>query len=397
MAVNSVHPKLFPSLYELRKLKKHFLPENIETTAKVNLQDMLNDTAASILQLSNITENTEATLTCNWGLDGSAGHSTYKQKFSNPLFTDEYLFFIAFCPLKLVENTSGQKIWENPRPGSTLYCRPIKFIFSKETKDLVKNEEAEIQSQIDVLLPYNNVAENHKIKVSYIMLLTMIDGIICNTLTDTSAASKCFICGATPKQMNTEVGIQKLPKVENYRFGLSSLHLWIRCFECLLHISYKLPFKCWQVRSENKETFETRKKEIQASFKQKMGLLVDKPKPGFGSTNGGNTARKFFNNPEISSKITGIDVDLINNFSLILRVVASGKEINNSSFRHLLQITRQQYLSLYSWYYMPRSVHKLLVHGADIISYFDLPIGLLTEEALEARHKEIQKHRLHHT
>lgn len=42
-------------------------------------------------------------------------------------------------------------------------------------------------------------------------------------------------------------------------------------------------------------------------------------------------------------------------------------------------------------------MHKILVHGCDIIEYFNLPIGLLSEEALEARHKDIRKHRLHHT
>src|SRR5215831_6981961 len=46
---------------------------------------------------------------------------------------------------------------------------------------------------------------------------------------------------------------------------------------------------------------------------------------------------------------------------------------------------------------MPSSVHKLLVHGVDIIKNFDLPVGQLAEDALEARHKEIRRHRLHHT
>ena len=46
---------------------------------------------------------------------------------------------------------------------------------------------------------------------------------------------------------------------------------------------------------------------------------------------------------------------------------------------------------------MPSSVHKLLMHGKDIISYFDLPIGILSEEALKAAHKEIRTHRLSHT
>jgi len=34
---------------------------------------------------------------------------------------------------------------------------------------------------------------------------------------------------------------------ETYRFGLSVLHAHIRLFECLLHISYRLDIKTWQV------------------------------------------------------------------------------------------------------------------------------------------------------
>ena len=46
---------------------------------------------------------------------------------------------------------------------------------------------------------------------------------------------------------------------------------------------------------------------------------------------------------------------------------------------------------------MSSSVHKLLVHGKDIIQNFDIPIGKLAEDALEARHKEIRKFRLYHS
>ena len=49
-----------------------------------------------------------------------------------------------------------------------------------------------------------------------------------------------------------------------------------------------------------------------------MGLIVDKPKPGFGNTNDGNTARRFFMKPDLSGEITGLDINLIKNFSTLL-------------------------------------------------------------------------------
>lgn len=36
----------------------------------------------------------------------------------------------------------------------------------------------------------------------------------------------------------------------NLKFGLSTLHCWIRFFECLLHLSYRLDFKKWQVTTK---------------------------------------------------------------------------------------------------------------------------------------------------
>ena len=402
--VNSVHPDLLPSLYQLRKIKKQFYEADIKCTeisAKICLQELLNKTAESIIKdkLNEISGCLTATLTCKWGLDGSGGHSTYKQKFLDSTHSDEYLFLIALSPLNLVDSKTTIKIWENPRPASTHYCRPIKFIFSKENKNLIKYEEAEIQGQISNLETYVIFINGHEIEINFSILFTMLDGSVCNTLTETNASSRCFICGATPKEMNNETIVsQKTPKVENFRFGLSPLHLWIRCFECLLHIAYKLPFKSWQLRGdENKKALEERKKDLQTKFKQTMGLLVDKPKPGYGSTNDGNTAKRFFYNPEISSEITGVDVTLIKHFSIILRILASGRIININKFSVLLQDTKKLYLSLYGWYYMPSSIHKLLIHGTDIISFFELPIGQLTEEALEACHKVIRKNRLTHT
>lgn len=46
---------------------------------------------------------------------------------------------------------------------------------------------------------------------------------------------------------------------------------------------------------------------------------------------------------------------------------------------------------------MGPSVHKILIHGYDIIEYLPLPVGQLTEDVLEASHKKVQKHlRLFH-
>ena len=88
-----------------------------------------------------------------------------------------------------------------------------------------------------------------------------------------------------------------------------------------------------------------------------MGIIVDIPKPGYGYTNDGNTARRFFLNPEKSGEISGLDVELILKFSVLLSRLSSGHEIDCVKFEKLCSGTRTLYLDLYSWYYMPVTVH----------------------------------------
>ncbi|KAG5890325.1 hypothetical protein JTB14_009140 [Gonioctena quinquepunctata] len=99
---------------------------------------------------------------------------------------------------------------------------------------------------------------------------------------------------------------------QRLQLGLSSLHCWIRFYEWMLNLSYKLKLCKWQARgSEDKEKVQSEKKIIQDEFKTKLGILVDKPKHGYGSTNDGNSARRFFENYEISADITGLNKTLI--------------------------------------------------------------------------------------
>lgn len=98
-------------------------------------------------------------------------------------------------------------------------------------------------------------------------------------------------------------------------------------------------------------------------------------KIGSGTTNDGNTARRFFKNAETSADITGLDLEIIKRFDVILRALASGYEINVDEFETYAYKTAELFISLYPWYYMPASVHKILIHGADVISNSLVPIG----------------------
>lgn len=65
--------------------------------------------------------------------------------------------------------------------------------------------------------------------------------------------------------------------------------------------------------------------------------------------------------------------------------------------RRICLETARLFVREYNWYYMPASVHKLLIHGEEIISNFTILIGQLSEEASEARNKEFRKYREIHS
>lgn len=85
-------------------------------------------------------------------------------------------------------------------------------------------------------------------------------------------------------------------------------------------------------------------------------------------------------------------------FAVILQTISSGCAINIEKFRIYCRGTAELFVQLYPWFYMPASVHKLLIHGADICHHFGLiPIGILSEEAGEARNKDFRRVREGHT
>jgi hypothetical protein len=160
----------------------------------------------------------------------------------------------------------------------------------------------------------------------------MIDAKVCNAATHTTSTMRCYICGETSKDYNN-LSIKKKVTPEALQFGLSILHVRIRLFERILHVAYKLPVQKWQLRSQDEKAIvKQRKLEIQEEFRNKMGLLVDIPKPGCGNTNYGNTSRRYFAHPELAGAITSFEVNLIHRLKVILEVLSSGYKINTEIF-----------------------------------------------------------------
>lgn len=212
-----------------------------------------------------------------WGIDGASGQSQYKQIWKtqfNEDCSDSSVLMTSLVPLEISSTSSSTVLWRNPQPSSTNYCRPIKFEFTKETEETIKHQYKFVQDQIDKLIPISITFNGSDLCVKHQLELTMVDGKVVNNLTETSS-SNCNICGAKPSQMNNISELKKLIcNKDHYKFGLSTLHCWIRFFECLLHIAYRLPIKKWKVTGDHKNVVQENKKRIQLAFKTGRGMYL---------------------------------------------------------------------------------------------------------------------------
>lgn len=141
------------------------------------------------------------------------------------------------------------------------------------------------------------------------------------------------------------------------------------------------------------DIIKTRKKHIQQRFKIEMGLMIDQPRSGSAvSSNDGNSARKFYQDPEKSADIAEIDLELIQRCAAILQSLVSGMQINIGKFDCYCRATVQKVVELYPWYYMPVTVHKILIHGSKVVECFIVSIGQLSEGSQESRNKDIKRY-----
>lgn len=139
-------------------------------------------------------------------------------------------------------------MWQNPLPSSPRFCRPIRIRFISETKDITNEEFAYIDNQAKNLTKTEIPTTSGIIYVTHKLLPTMVDAKVCNAATNTSSTMRCYICGLTSKNFNNLTRRMEVDP-ESLKFGLSILHARIRFFESLLHLSYKLGVKKWQIRS----------------------------------------------------------------------------------------------------------------------------------------------------
>lgn len=410
--------KLYPPYSVIVSAMKNCYPEHITFSnkgAKINFIALLEHTLKRILMTldeKRINDCKKSLIFMGkWGMDGASGQQTTRQIWKSidrdssssedseneVIPSDEAVYICNFVPIE-VKTVDDEILWINEKPSSVFYTRPISFKFTKETNEMTTDAYRKLSKLISQIETYEFKFLNNLFDVKFDLKCTMIDGKTCNVLTEQDASNCCNICGVNPSKVNDLQYVSHLNCNENnYDFGFSVLHCWIRFMEYILHISYNLDFQKSQARGTNKELKMERKHAIQKLLRKKCGLLVDVVKQGAGTTNTGNVARSFFFQRQKVSEIIGINENLLTRLYVVLQIISTTSPININTFEKYCLETARECVKLYPWYYMPPSVHKVLIHGCNIMRKFNKPIGYFSEEAQETNNKIFRRARAFHS
>ena len=235
-------------------------------------------------------------------MDGSSSLSKYHQSFYNSNrnnLQDSDLLVTATSPLRVyVHSDPNNFLWNNIISQSIRFCRTIMLEHIKENKKVVLKIKEEVEKEIFNLHPFKVYFSGNK-------YVSMIDGKIFVHITDTSSMQCYPICHATPNMMSN-LKIFKEGFVADGQAlccGISALHAWIRFFEFILYISYRIEIKTWKVKKVLKDQYFLRKKFIHDKIFEKFGLRVDERRAGGSETsNTGNLCRRAFSDPLYSAK-----------------------------------------------------------------------------------------------
>jgi hypothetical protein len=142
-----------------------------------------------------------------------------------------------------------------------------------------------------------------------------------------------------------------------------------------------------------------RKSQIQADLERQLAIKVCQVRPGGGTSNTGNVARRALNAPDVLGNACGIPSELVKLAKTLWILLACPYEVDPEKFQALCDRFKEVFFdpqNNVSWYKLPPTVHKVLFHGAAILRKSPVPVGLLSEECSEANNKCMRRFQEHH-
>ena len=321
---------------------------------------------------------------------------------------DKSVYSICFV---LLEIRAGNKtIWTNSEPNSPNGTRHLSYSFRKETNEFIQQTFAALTAEIESLpnITFEVNGEEFTIKPEPSKIYcTMNDGKTCSAVVSKLlggsqiSSLKCHVClqnqaaFSKPEIWETNSSLNE----EFLDLGMCVLHCWIRSMEYIFNSACRIPsLRRGEKVSMTSVPFIAEKHRLQEIFKKELLIKIFFVNKGAGTTNTGNMARKFFNS-ERTAVILNIDPEIISLFRDLNRSLNNPNIRPNPEIYELKARKLFHHLTTGDFKHIPLSptVHRMVTHGTSFIRHFkDIPIGALSESAIESKNKLNRTSRVGH-
>ena len=339
------------------------------------------------------------TVTFKGCIDGSGDHTIWMHFIATCEFPADLDMIQLLCSsvmhLSVVDDL-GNVVWENDRPGGSLYLRPVDIRHFPESAERVK-ELFMMLHEMD-----GEVLTIGADKVTAKIIVSGIDGKVRNYLLDNKTSTSCAICRRTSAKLGAgsyEEHIEAETPADFLMHGISPLHTRLRVMETIINIGCRRQLGGkWLVygakkKKANRDALKVLRKKIKAKLKLlDPKLNIDRQQHGRVS-NVGNVARAFFrgkNLPGIAD-ILALPLLFLRNIAKMVFAINCHKMMDVEEYMEVAKETWGKYQEMFPTYHMSPSLHMLLVHVPQLQRVLDIPVSHLTEECIEAAHKVFRR------
>ena len=343
------------------------------------------------------------------GSDYATGHGRMNQKKTED-YDEDGSHNSAYQTLQL--STRGTVIFKNENPGGNELLRMTSKTMEKDTKEKMAANMKEIdkliedmEDQVEIVPGVGQVTIKHKLinsmhdgKERLAAVTAKLEEYLEQGISKKPAGfgeqnkistSTCMVCLTPPSTYNNPDSLSASPimfeDIKNW--GLSSMHMYPRCFECLWNSAVDEqvqreactrdgkpcslhPHLCPPSKGNRASMCKARdsvKENFQEKFKKELGLRCFYPEPQKGgNSNTGPLAKNVFKNSKVSSTILGVPEELLKLLWDLLKSI-------NSSHMQDVSIFKEKSVQLFNMWIqvfrrpMTANLHTLIAHGADYI------------------------------
>lgn len=401
--------------YKLAMEKLNCSPQSLSISDyffSVNALDLISLTTKRQLELINLSEFFEFDnlnniyVTVKIGSDGARSGTDYAHHFAN-LSMDDHFFTVATSVLLKI-SFNETIVYSNTKPCSIESTRPIFFTFEKENTELTKYVIEKIQDELKEVSDFfiNQNGFLFSCQINAIGEVTMIDGKVTNDLLGNKSTLRCPVCLETYKIFKdiSPNDFDHSQVKDRLSLCLNPLHSKFKIFEFLLECHRRK--SKYEFEKSNPNSSQTEIKaymndvvdSYKKSFYQLTKSRIDAVKVGYGTSNTGPNIKRAMNDPKNLSEILKFEIKFVENVVELYSMLGSFDKPNHDRWYNCVNDVFLYWKSNFSHFMsISPSMHKILVHGWDMINLRDMGPGFYSEESQERINKKLRDVRQNNT